>query len=70
MLLKLRRKKLLRHPLAANSATPNAPKTLSSKGICKSDTRVGQDRFLAADVHLCSADNYGRSLLVEKGPHR
>jgi len=66
MLLKLRRKRLALLPPAAASEPHKARKLLIHKGIYQPDTTGCHACFLAADVHLYSAENYGEKSAVLK----
>jgi hypothetical protein len=62
MLLKLRRKRLRRLHRAGVEAIQNRCKLLIRQAIYQTDTAAPAMAGLAADVHLYSAENYGRSL--------
>jgi twitching motility two-component system response regulator PilH len=66
MHLKLRRKRLLRPPRAAANNPSLTCNLLIPKGIYQPDIPPSHGRFLAADVHLSSAENYGEKSAVLK----
>jgi CheY-like chemotaxis protein len=66
MLLKLRRKKLRRLPHGAAEHFENRCKLLIPQAIYQTDTAAAATAGLAADVHLCSAENYGEKSAVLK----
>ena len=66
MHLKLRRKKLPRLRLGESKDPRAPPKSLTPKGIYQGDTTVRCGAWLAAHVHLCSADNSGEKSAVLK----
>lgn len=66
MLLKVRRRRRVCRLRRAAEAALSLRNVLINKGLIQNDTRERGTPKLAADVHLCSTDNYGESTAVHK----
>jgi hypothetical protein len=66
MLLKLRRKRPRQRPRAAASTADADGNLLIQQGIYQTDTAPSDTARLAADVHLCSVENYRETPLCRK----